>query len=547
MLGPTSVPTMRIMSYKALLFCPDEKTARAVTQVLSELDFAVERSGEPFATVKKLTDQHYDALVVDCQNEQDAALLFKGARNSTFNHSALSVAVVEGQAGVAKAFRIGANLVLTKPINVEQSKGTLRVARGLLKKTEAKAVAASAGTAASAQSPPVLFAPKPTPAPTPVSEASPFSALEVEKETVPAAEAAEAAVLESLPDPIKPTAPVAQTFAPAMRNSAEPIAASTAGHSGAAAAPALAKVPLEIKPAPPMASHDPIMSSEFTETAEAASVPVPSFASYSQDVSREGSGKKVVGIAAVLLVVAGLAYVGLKKSQLLQNWHHAAPSEPMTSPTPAPVQAAETATTTIEGNKIPEPATPSATEPDFSVAPSSPKPVRTTPIETIHVDSEPTPDSNITVEPKPLVVNTKRSRSAASTSPQATPLPPTLESAANTDTALANLVTTNTTMPKPAPGSVRVSQGVSQGLLIKRVSPVYPPIALQLRKQGAVELLARIGKEGQISSIQVLSGDSMLAHAAVAAVRQWKYRPYLLNGMPVEIETQITVNFTLPR
>src|ERR1700687_3455754 len=125
------------MSYKALLFCPDEKTARVVTQVLSDLEFRVEPCNEPFAAVKRWMPDHFDAIVVDCDNEQNAALLFKSAHNSGSNQSSLAVAVVEGQAGVAKAFRIGANLVLTKPINVEQSKGTLRVARGLLRKTDA--------------------------------------------------------------------------------------------------------------------------------------------------------------------------------------------------------------------------------------------------------------------------------------------------------------------------------------------------------------------------------------------------------------------------
>ena len=124
------------MGYQALLFCPDEKTARTVTQVLSELDFNVETCTEPFAAVKKLMSQHFDAVVVDCDNEQNATLLFKSARNSTSNQASLAVAVVEGQAGVAKAFRIGANLVLTKPINIEQAKGTLRVARGLLRKSD---------------------------------------------------------------------------------------------------------------------------------------------------------------------------------------------------------------------------------------------------------------------------------------------------------------------------------------------------------------------------------------------------------------------------
>jgi len=115
------------MSYKSLLFCPDEKTARVVTQVLSELEFTVELSNEPFATVKKLTDEHFDALVVDCESEQDASLLFKAARNSSLNHSSLSVAVVEGQAGVAKAFRIGANLVLTKPVKIGRASCRERV------------------------------------------------------------------------------------------------------------------------------------------------------------------------------------------------------------------------------------------------------------------------------------------------------------------------------------------------------------------------------------------------------------------------------------
>ena len=134
------------MGYQALLFCPDEKTARTVTQVLSELEFNVESCTEPFAAVKRLMSQHFDAVVVDCDNEQNATLLFKSARNSTSNQGSLAVAVVEGQAGVSKAFRIGANLVLTKPINIEQAKGTLRVARGLLRKSEAPKPVAGATT-----------------------------------------------------------------------------------------------------------------------------------------------------------------------------------------------------------------------------------------------------------------------------------------------------------------------------------------------------------------------------------------------------------------
>src|SRR5512142_2891855 len=154
------------MGYSALLFCPDEKTARTVTQVLGELEFSVEACNEPFAAVKKLMGQHFDAVVVDCDNEQNATLLFKSARNSTSNQTSLAVAVVEGQAGVAKAFRIGANLVLTKPINVEQAKGTLRVARGLLRKADSGKPAGTAVADAKAAVP--VFEPSHPPAPTPL-------------------------------------------------------------------------------------------------------------------------------------------------------------------------------------------------------------------------------------------------------------------------------------------------------------------------------------------------------------------------------------------
>ena len=106
--------------------------------------------------------------------------------------------------------------------------------------------------------------------------------------------------------------------------------------------------------------------------------------------------------------------------------------------------------------------------------------------------------------------------------------------------------TAPTNLPQPAPEKLKVSQGVSQGLLIKSVAPVYPPLARQMRVQGSVELMANIGKDGSITGIQLLSGDSVLARAAIDAVKQWKYKPYLLNDQPVEIQTQITVKFKLP-
>lgn len=96
-----------------------------------------------------------------------------------------------------------------------------------------------------------------------------------------------------------------------------------------------------------------------------------------------------------------------------------------------------------------------------------------------------------------------------------------------------------------APQRVRVSQGVSQGLLVKKVQPPYPPLARQARIQGQVILQAVISKDGSIEGLHLVSGHPMLAPAAIDAVKQWKYKPYYLNGEPVEVETQITVIFSL--
>jgi protein TonB len=108
------------------------------------------------------------------------------------------------------------------------------------------------------------------------------------------------------------------------------------------------------------------------------------------------------------------------------------------------------------------------------------------------------------------------------------------------------LSSTPVAVPKVAtPQRVRVSSGVSTGLLIRKVQPNYPQLAKQARIQGVVILQAEISKDGTIQNLQLVSGHPMLAPAAIEAVKQWRYKPYLLNGEPVAVETQVQVNFSL--
>jgi protein TonB len=93
--------------------------------------------------------------------------------------------------------------------------------------------------------------------------------------------------------------------------------------------------------------------------------------------------------------------------------------------------------------------------------------------------------------------------------------------------------------------SVRVSSLVESGLLIRKTMPIYPPIGHEMRVSGTVVLAATISKSGTIENLRVVSGPAVLQQAALDAVQTWRYRPYLLDGEPVEVETTINVVFTL--
>jgi TonB family protein len=583
------------MGYQALLFCPDEKTARTVTQVLSQLEFNVESCTEPFAAVKKLMGQHFDAVVVDCDNEQNATLLFKSARNSASNQASLAVAVVEGQAGVAKAFRIGANLVLTKPINIEQAKGTLRVARGLLRKGEpakpgAPATASSAAAPVTTKSGPAVQAAKPevqtasaaisttssqtktdaTPAwpalaataATANSAAQDDDLLDIGGEdTAPKAPAKPAIrFITPSPDPDKFLAAALVSTEPSMKAPSNPAPATLGG--GAASAPAPARerqeprLP-EVSPERPPeveARAKKVEAVQSESRSLAGSAPTFTFGGANAPAESSGTSKRIFLKIAAATIIAVAAYAG---------WSHfkGRPSEPesaQTENTAAPIATPQTSK-------------PSGSKP--SAAATTPKtttslPGSQTAVQTAKghardefdsaLDDADSSSSTSSTKPSsgedtaataPLVVKAGKAPlvhakpgAADTAAPSMLEIPTAGESAPPPDLGGGSEI-----MPKPLPQALNISQGVSRGLLTKKVQPVYPKNALAMRVEGSVELMATISKTGDITHVKVLNGDSQLAKAAAEAVKQWKYKPYLLNSEPVDIQTQITINFKLPK
>jgi TonB family protein len=650
------------MGYQALLFCPDEKLARVVSQVFSELDFTVEPVHEPFAAVKKLMSQRYDALVVDCENEQNASLLFKSARNSNSNQSSLAIALVEGQTGVAKAYRIGANLVLTKPINVEQAKGTLRVARGLLRKnsdaagTSTASASIPARPAKTAPAPAASFQPPvrstatiaPPPgsaeltelqAPTPTANPATFSSSS--DFVSPSASAKVEATPAVIPAPVAQTKLTSETALPAESKQSGPgsvikndtvkndpvkndpfkndeltsdvakiaavIPAQNSGStftsaSGSAAATAPAKEtpapatneyqtaePKTVEPRAvetnfvasetpesttlePMILEPMILESTISEAKTAQSEPAhsssydsapapltmfsslntgdaPSFAALGEEDSEGlGSKKKILIAAAVVLLVATLVYIGYGKSG--KSSATPAPqsvSAPQISDqTAAPATSPAASSSTI---KVDQPVTatqnPAPKMAAVATADKSSSSAGNPPVIRIAANSEP---ETTTKKPEtaPLLVksNAGGSSTKASAEDSAPPLASTDSAASAGYSSLNGLMSSSSpSLPKPSLATMKVSQGVSQGLLIKRVQPQYPKAALAVHTQGAVEIEATITKDGNVINPTVLRGDPVLAHSALEAVRQWRYKPYYLDGQPVEIQTEITINF----
>jgi len=607
------------MGYQALLFCPEEKLARVVSQVFSELDFTIEPVHEPFAAVKKLMTQRYDAIVVDCENEQNASLLFKSARNSSSNQSSLAIALVEGQAGVAKAYRIGANLVLTKPINVEQAKGTLRVARGLLRKNSDAASAAATGapaTAIPAKTAPVsdrnsfqplsrstaAIAPPSSPielpeldAPLPAMAASAEPLLDFSsEEDKPAAVFAPTAHnhVTSAPEPVlqaqqsaapnviksvtendavkkdTSTADAAniisasvptQNIAPAV-TSFSGSAAATAPAKEAAALPATIQPAkeketksLELEPANPSFSK-PSQDASYGATPTFGSLGTsnaPTFGALGdEDSSGSGGNKKIVIAAAAILALAGLGYLTYGKlghsSTAPVPQSVSAPSERQPPPTLAPMSSPASSSSTITVDRASvttQPAVPKTPAAALlnKLLNKSTTDAGNPPVIHIADDAEPATKKS---DAAPILVKTNpvnakpRSQTLAEESAPALAVVPANDSSLN---GLMSSVAPN--LPKPSLATLKISQGVSQGLLITKVQPKYPQTALAVHAQGAVQIEATINKDGSVINPKVLSGDPILGRAALEAVRQWRYKPYYLDGQPVEIQTQITINF----
>jgi protein TonB len=590
------------MATRAFLLCGDEKAVHAVTQIMDELEVSFEHSSEPAFSLKRLASQKFDLLIVDCDNVQNATQVFNSARASNLNKNSIAIAIVEGKAGVPNAFRLGASLVLTKPVSLEQVRNTLRTGIGMTRKDGPEAKAIAPLPTAAAPAPPAPLAPAipaiTNPGTAPVAAAPTVSrSVSVVSPASPASEAAPKAAASTpvapkpapvVPRPVAPAVPAVQQDKPA------PSAAETKPVLVAAAPPAVKVVAASATPAknfdsifsatpavngaPPAKAETKKSETKNQDEEElkaalgsSASLPepkskliaeedlsleedlgVPSFGGMGkqpfaggEEPEEKKSGRGML-IAALLLIVLGGAGYGAWATQppvrKFVAWEYlnlsskiAAIRGQAPANAPAPVQPVAQA-----------PVTPQ---------PPAPAPVvdATAPIVDPNASA-----MNPATGPSVVAANSPSSGSTnAAPADSTTQKTPTLESAKQDTTpnhAGANpaLVAAAANIP-PTPAAkssgsdfLEVPEDFADDQVVHRVHPNYPKQARARKLHGTVVLEAVVNKQGKVDSLQLVSGDPVLAQAAADAVKQWRYKPYMHNGEYTDFQTRVTVDFKQP-
>jgi TonB family protein len=611
------------MAFKSLLLSKDADLVQILSRLLKDLDIAVEPCSEPFAAAKRLMDQQFDAILVDCEDEQGAGWVLQSARMATASKKSVTIAIVGAQSSGQGGPRAGENFVIQKPIVLKQVESTLRAARGLMgdagtgPRSEAPAPVSSVltekplnpvpaphpVTSGQGRPPAELFdeltaaldrlGPQGSPAkPAPVALASSGAAaaaapawekpVPVASPSSGAAAAAAPAWEKASPAVPEPTLPPPEPAAPPVLRPAQQAwpglitPPSAPAKSEAPAVLPLAATAAEMKPAVRPAQDQvrsnnalddvrrrmsaaapPAWRTDVEERQEAAA---PRFSSLAMDEEpRKGFPFKAIAVAMVLVSLALFGYSwyrGRNAANPPVNQEQA----PATQPQPTaqgPNNAAPEAAAVSPGGdadnsaaaKIDSSATQAARTP--SVASVRPSKAASETKPAADVTAPDTTTTDVGLPPAPLVVEGGRLHSSPSAhADEAQMKPPTLDAVANAGKPELGGVMSPAPVDVPklaaaVPQRIKVSQGVTQGLLVRQVKPQYPAMARETRVEGDVVLAAVIGKDGTVRDLKVVSGPAILVSSAMQAVRQWRYKPYLLNGQPVEVETQIKLQFRL--
>lgn len=555
----------------ALLLSPDDQAVSAITAVLEEMAVTCERPLDGASAAKQLNSQSFDLVLVDCENLPAAKLIFDVCRRGKSGHNPVPIAIVDGRAGLPTAFRLGAELILTKPVAKDQARNTIRNAVSRVKKEEparnVQLASMDAGQNEAVQA-------SPSDASSSQASTDPTEALltqyEVPSEPVvkttsePKAAAAAAAAGSSSVSLLSQFS----SAAPSPTISAAPLPAPSPKPKASFATPAFDELPAENvmppitsarapaataapKPAPvAKPSDDPVLAElEKGDTPP----PAPIFSAYPP------KQRKARGSLVALLAVA-LVGGGFYAAWIYQPGFRAA-VQPQIEAVVAYADNLLQAQSSVSSPNRGKPAVQSQPVPAAAtVAGSSPA---SQPADASAATSTPV----ATPSAAPTSAN-PASATAASAAPAVQPVSPANEATGaivgGTTTVGAdkkgvhpsanpNVSTSNTAAAPLAsdelPGektAIILSSKGAEKRLVRSVHSTYPAEARSTGSEGTVVLKTVIDESGRVVGARVVEGDAALAKAAISAVKQWRYRPYVRDGKTLPFQTIVVVDFQRP-
>ncbi len=556
----------------ALLLSPDDQAVSAITCVLEEMSVTCERPLDGLSAAQKLNSQIFDLVLVDCENLPAAKLIFDVCRRGKNGNNPVPIAIVDGRAGLPTAFRLGAELILTKPVAKDQARSTIRTAVSRVRKdvptTESvpaqparaavpSAVVTSAAmtgelaqaAAATAVSPQLTSFDEPVPSfvPTSVPSSVPTAALTA---TLPAP--ASTTEMHSALDEIDVTSTI-----PKLNPRSKSFSASSLSESSSARMATVNSGPARpVKP-----SDDPVLaelerteleSSRLDKAAPdqpAAESGAPVFSSH-----RRGQQKKRSPLVALLmLALAGggfyaawmyqpgfraivqpqidralaLAGMALPATRTPNPAKPSAQLAPATTPAPAPESPAHPNQTQ---SKAPDSATRSAT----GAATGSPT---TSAAATAPVQSAATPGTAVAPPASGATAAPVLTHSEANK--------PRVSKLADSNKDDAAAASSSAQLPGESSAIILSSKGAEKRLT-HSVPPQYPVEARSGEAQGTVVLKAVVDENGKVAGVRLVEGNATLATAAIQAVKQWRYRPYVRDGKTQAFQTVVIVDFQRP-
>jgi TonB family protein len=512
---------------QALLLSPDDQAVSAITAVLEEMSVTCERPLDGVSAAKKLNSHNFDLVLVDCENLPAAKLIFDVCRRGSAAHSLVPIAIVDGRAGLPTAFRLGAELILTKPVAKDQARSTVRTAVSRVKKEE-PAHAAQTETNSATEIIGAQPSAEATTTATPLdSHESTYELANGTAEDTRAMAAAAPAHLPSFPD----SAPMgASTFATANMNAAA-TAPEIKSSPVKSAEPTIAAPKLESAEA---LSEDPVLAElEKAESEPAAAPAAPMFSAYAETPKEEKKRRgPLVAFLVLVLLCAGLygawmtqagfrtlAQPQVERLLALVGMTHkspvpltvSAPAKPESQPAPA---ASENGQAMQAGNDASATNNVAAIGGATTTA-SAPAAAASTVTSSTATSSSASDKTGSDGKPVPQSSDAKTAASGAA---------PQSSGAAPSDQT-----------------PIILSSKGAEKRLIHSVQPTFP--STSLATEGTIVLKIFVDENGQVADAQVVEGNAALAEAAVSAVKQWRYRPYLRDGKTRPFQTIVLTDF----